>query len=920
MTSSLAQAKHQKRIASVKEADDFDLTDGVLAEDQVKMCDETMPNPGRMKQDYNEPKKQGEPVTAENDLEWFNLSSDVISYLVSEFNLDLAQWDELGDKEKQGYLDKYKQKGRIASTKKTADDMRVNVGDPVVDKESSDVSGTVKDMGGWGYEIEFNDGTSLILTRNEFNQRFQKQASVKKTAMDVEQLDKMSQEIYGKPYEYLDQDEMNDLENKLKTASLKKKASYSIGDKLIDGNGETFIITSFEDGGRVLGTIDGEETEFKENDLKRREDAGELKRIASIKKKAGLDDRLETEIAEMFGQDFMQYLTGGFPFSDYFEPSDPDIQKVIKLLSRYPDFEGSKELKDSLIKFTNGDMTATASVKTAAQKFKGKATMSDGTVYEGEMTWEDEQKKENVKTASLKKKAEETFKKGDNVTYTGDDGNKKYGIVVQSSNSTSTVEVDDGEHRTEVVSNYRLTKLASSKEAVAPEGWEDTVKKMKDNKDIDNPWALSWWMKNKGYKPHSADIEETAYMADAIKEQTAMKENEYASAPVVGHLFRSSAKPGTLQVGDRVKSKIGEEGVVRSEEINGMVDVEFENMSGRATGTDEPVKVSDLTKIDIYGQDTSEASIKLAGRVKVKGRWFSTQPDPDGSSYHIFTMDGKTYTLDVEDKVYSDDTGDVDREPVEDISTDFTEASLQHTAISIEYNGKRYPGKKVGEMPDGYIAFMDDDGNQLATTIPEAGEEATAVFNAAGDLVGSALHFAVKKIKADKENPQVGEKYVDSMGNEWEIKSVDKNLIHLISVSDKEEIDVDWATFWNEPFEPVGIEATADDAHEQKEQEQIKDMKENLETVDETMTEMFSEDQKEIEAGEVKKDGEVYKTDNGKKIEVFDLVVNGPGYDTFNGFIEGIALEYGITDLTDNDKQELKKLFKKWKNFDGGDY
>jgi hypothetical protein len=38
--------------------------------------------------------------------------------------------------------------------------------------------------------------------------------------------------------------------------------------------------------------------------------------------------------------------------------------------------------------------------------------------------------------------------------------------------------------------------------AVAPPGWENTVKKMKKHKDeIDNPWALAWHMKNKGDKP-----------------------------------------------------------------------------------------------------------------------------------------------------------------------------------------------------------------------------------------------------------------------------------------------------------------------------------------------------------------------------------------------------------------------------------
>jgi hypothetical protein len=40
---------------------------------------------------------------------------------------------------------------------------------------------------------------------------------------------------------------------------------------------------------------------------------------------------------------------------------------------------------------------------------------------------------------------------------------------------------------------------------VAPPGFEGTVKAMKKHKDIDNPFALAWSMKNKGYKSHKND-------------------------------------------------------------------------------------------------------------------------------------------------------------------------------------------------------------------------------------------------------------------------------------------------------------------------------------------------------------------------------------------------------------------------------
>lgn len=39
----------------------------------------------------------------------------------------------------------------------------------------------------------------------------------------------------------------------------------------------------------------------------------------------------------------------------------------------------------------------------------------------------------------------------------------------------------------------------------APEGWEGTVKAMKKRKEIDNPYALTNYMKNKGYKSHKKE-------------------------------------------------------------------------------------------------------------------------------------------------------------------------------------------------------------------------------------------------------------------------------------------------------------------------------------------------------------------------------------------------------------------------------
>lgn len=50
----------------------------------------------------------------------------------------------------------------------------------------------------------------------------------------------------------------------------------------------------------------------------------------------------------------------------------------------------------------------------------------------------------------------------------------------------------------------KLDKLSGPKtvDESSPKGWEGTVKAMKKHKEIDNPWALAHYMKNKGYKSH----------------------------------------------------------------------------------------------------------------------------------------------------------------------------------------------------------------------------------------------------------------------------------------------------------------------------------------------------------------------------------------------------------------------------------
>lgn len=72
-----------------------------------------------------------------------------------------------------------------------------------------------------------------------------------------------------------------------------------------------------------------------------------------------------------------------------------------------------------------------------------------------------------------------------------------------------------------------LDRQAADHEAKSPPGWEKTVEKMKDHKEIDNPFALAWSMKNKGDKPHEGNKK-------AMSPKSAVE--EYQQALMIGRV------------------------------------------------------------------------------------------------------------------------------------------------------------------------------------------------------------------------------------------------------------------------------------------------------------------------------------------------------------------------------------------------
>lgn len=98
---------------------------------------------------------------------------------------------------------------------------------------------------------------------------------------------------------------------------------------------------------------------------------------------------------------------------------------------------------------------------------------------------------------------------------------------------------------------------------VAPKGWEGTVKAMKKHKDIDNPYALANWMKNKGYKSHKKEGIEEGSGGDKYKVRSigTDKKGDYYISPKSGQkVYKKGVAVGDHEVPDtgEIKKKVAE--------------------------------------------------------------------------------------------------------------------------------------------------------------------------------------------------------------------------------------------------------------------------------------------------------------------------------------------------------------------------
>lgn len=100
-----------------------------------------------------------------------------------------------------------------------------------------------------------------------------------------------------------------------------------------------------------------------------------------------------------------------------------------------------------------------------------------------------------------------------------------------------------------------LIDMHKNMEEVAPPGWQGSVKRMKKHKNITNPWALAWSMKNKGYTPHHKEkVKEVNYDMNDLG-------NPIIAQGAPGSIVRNQSKITGHSISKPVK--IGNEWVVK---------------------------------------------------------------------------------------------------------------------------------------------------------------------------------------------------------------------------------------------------------------------------------------------------------------------------------------------------------------------
>jgi hypothetical protein len=142
---------------------------------------------------------------------------------------------------------------------------------------------------------------------------------------------------------------------------------------------------------------------------------------------------------------------------------------------------------------------------------------------------------------------------------------------------------------------------------VAPPGMEGTVKAMKKHKEIDNPYALAWSMKNRGYKSHRKANGDMKEAASCDGEKTEISNEDPRSIKTKANLIKNKLRAMGLKM-----SYEPEGNVVSEEESDRIRDRQLERGGMGARASQSPAKTGSSKPFDPKKhQETTKKAMDL---------------------------------------------------------------------------------------------------------------------------------------------------------------------------------------------------------------------------------------------------------------------------------------------------------------------
>lgn len=178
---------------------------------------------------------------------------------------------------------------------------------------------------------------------------------------------------------------------------------------------------------------------------------------------------------------------------------------------------------------------------------------------------------------------------------------------------------------------------------VSPPGFEGTVKAMKKHKEIDNPYALAWHMKNKGYKSHKKKDgtnkmknESLQNQIDALNQRIEDKEKQAEKEAIKAREEERRERERELdrQARERALSKRSSDNEQSLERA--------QNMVGRDASTSRDIAKDSLTRRADAARERRMAKMKREGYISFSNFISEAEKElpkcPEGYKYNRDTM------------------------------------------------------------------------------------------------------------------------------------------------------------------------------------------------------------------------------------------------------------------------------------------